>query len=123
MERSAGYLRERDGHIPGLEDFYDEAADFFDLILGSDPIWNADENDSAWCLEPHAQREAADGADSDLPMLSEEDYTDLYPMACTQEQCDQLMAEYPMVDVADLMVAHLEYTAKVQSEATAATES
>ncbi|KAG6175185.1 hypothetical protein E4U27_006290 [Claviceps purpurea] len=138
--------------FPGLENFYDEAADFFDLVLGSDPIWNADENDSAWCLEPHvsvdeaveasppssqisfdklrrlldqrkAQREAADGTGSDLPMLSEEDYTDLYPMACTQEQWDQLMAEYPMVDVADLMVAHLEYTAKVQSEATAATES
>ncbi|KAG5935557.1 hypothetical protein E4U59_005536 [Claviceps monticola] len=52
-----------------------------------------------------AQREAADGADNNLPMLSEEDYTDLYPMECTQEQWDQLMAEYPMVDVADLMVA------------------
>ncbi|KAG5932869.1 hypothetical protein E4U60_004921, partial [Claviceps pazoutovae] len=86
--------------FPGIENFYDETADFFDLILGSDPIWNAAENDSAWCLEPgvgvneavvveasspdsqisfdklrrlldqrKAQREAADGADNNLPML------------------------------------------------------
>ncbi|KAG5991432.1 hypothetical protein E4U52_003620 [Claviceps spartinae] len=140
--------------FPGLKNFYDEAADFFDLIWGSDPIWNAAENDSTLCLEPRvgvdeaveasstgpgpqisfdklrrlldqrkAQREAAEGADSDPLILSEEDYADIYPTACTQEQWDQVLVDYSMVDVADVMLAHLEYTAKVQSEAAAATES
>ncbi|KAG6022069.1 hypothetical protein E4U19_005282 [Claviceps sp. Clav32 group G5] len=140
--------------FPGMEDFFDETAEFFDLIWGSDPIWNdaENENDSAWCSEPRvdvnetveasspgsqisfvklrrlldqrkAQREAAEGSDIDLPILSEEDYVNLYPMGCTQEQWDQVIAEYPMVDVGDIMLAHLEYTAKIQSEATAATES
>ncbi|KAG6050408.1 hypothetical protein E4U17_006488 [Claviceps sp. LM77 group G4] len=142
--------------LPGTENFFDETADFFDLVWASDPIWNDAEmeNDSAWCLEPRvdvtetieasssgsqnsfvklrslldqrkAQREAAKGADIDLPILSEEDYVNLYPKGCTQEQWDQLIAEYSMVDVGDIMLAHLEYTAKImiQSEATAATES
>ncbi|KAG5962325.1 hypothetical protein E4U57_007095 [Claviceps arundinis] len=142
--------------FPGMENFHDEAADFFDLIWGSDPIWNADENNShsTLCLEPRVgvdeaveasspgkgpqisfdklrrlldqrkvQREAAEGADSDPLILSEEDYADLYPTTCTQEQWDQVMADYSMVDVADVMLAHLEYTAKVQSEAAAATGS
>ncbi|KAG5960784.1 hypothetical protein E4U58_004521 [Claviceps cyperi] len=56
--------------LPGMDDFYGEAADFFDSILGSDPIWNANENDSAWCLEPRVGVDEAVEASSPGSQIS-----------------------------------------------------